>query len=207
MTENRGSFFARLEPRLAPSDLLDIQLAYTLAKFGHRSQARKELGPAGEHVRYFEHCRRVALTLIDEVRIVEPGLIITALLHDCPEDTRDVNPAIIEHCFGHKVVTSVKVLSKTPKEGYLDRFNACTFWWPYVVKGCDRLDNNRTLHCCTPEFRAKQVAETREKYYPLFDRMMHLVPIRHREQASWLRDEVRRETERQATLLEVTSPS
>lgn len=202
MTENRTAFFARLEPMLAPSDLLDIQLAYTLAKFGHRSQRRKELGPDGKPVRYFEHPRRVALTLIDEVKIIEPGLIISALLHDCPEDTRDVTPGIIEHCFGSKVATTVKVLSKTPKEGYLERFNSCTLWWPYIVKGCDRLDNNRTLPGTSREFRAKQVAETREKYFPLFDRMMHLVPIKHRDRAAWLRDAVRRETERQATLLE-----
>lgn len=204
MTENRKTFFDRLEPCLAPSDLLDVQLAYSLAKFGHRAQARKELGPAGERVRYFEHVRRVALILIDEVKIVEPGLVITALLHDGPEDTKDVNPAIIEHCFGHKVATSVKALSKTPKEGYLERFNACTLWQPYIVKGCDRLDNLRSLWCCPDDFRAKQVAETREKYFPLFDRMMHLVPIKHRERAAWLRDAVRRETERQATLLETS---
>lgn len=202
MTENRTAFFARLEPMLAPSDLLDIHVAYTLAKFGHRSQKRKELGPDGLPIRYFEHPRRVALILIDEVKIIEPGLVIAALLHDCPEDTRDVTPSIIEHCFGPKVATATKVLSKTPPEGYLDRFMACTHWWPYIVKGCDRLDNLRSLPGTKPEFRSKQVNETREKYFPLFDRMMHLVPIKHRDRATWLRDTVRRETERQTTLLE-----
>ena len=202
MTENRATFFARLEPVLAPSDLLDIHLAYTLAKFGHRSQKRKELGPDGLPIRYFEHPRRVAIILMDEVRIIESGLICATILHDCPEDTRDVTPAIIEHCFGPRVAMTTKILSKTPPEGYLDRFNTCTFWWPYIAKGCDRLDNLRSLPGTKPEFRAKQVNETREKYFPLFDRMMHLVPIKHRERAAWLRDAVRRETERQATLLE-----
>ena len=202
MIENRASFFARLEPLLAPSELLDIELAYTLAKYGHRSQARKELGPDGKNVRYFEHPRRVALVLIDEVKLIEPGLIIAALLHDCPEDTRDVTPPIIEHCFGARVASTTKVLSKLPKEGYLDRFNTCTFWWPYVVKGCDRLDNLRTLPGTSKEFRTKQIAETREKYFPLFDRMLQLTPAKHWARADVLRDLVRRETERQAALLE-----
>lgn len=204
MTENRESFFARLEPLLAPSDLLDIQLAYTLAKYGHRAQVRKELGADGEPLRYFEHPRRVALTLVDEVKIVEPGLIIAALLHDGPEDTRDLTPAMIEHCFGPKVAASIKILSKTPPEHYLDRFWTSVLWWPYVVKGCDRLDNLRSLAGTTPEFRARQVKETRDKYFPLFDRMLKLVPDVYQDRASWLRDAVRQETERQAALSEKT---
>ena len=80
--ENRDTFFARLEPHLAPSSLLDIQLAYTLAKFGHRAQTRKELGEDGQPERYFEHPRRVTLILLDEVKIHEPELVVAALLHE-----------------------------------------------------------------------------------------------------------------------------
>ncbi len=61
MEENRETFFSRLEPFLVPSQLLNIKLAYTLAKYGHRSQHRKELDINGEPVRYFEHVRRVTL--------------------------------------------------------------------------------------------------------------------------------------------------
>lgn len=202
MVENRQAFFNRLEPFLAPSDLLDVQLAYTLAKFGHRSQQRKELGPDGKPVRYFEHVRRVTLVLIDEVKIVDPMMVISGLLHDCPEDTRDVTPPIIEHCFGSDVTRIVKVLSKTPPEGYLDRFRMSTDWRPFVLKGCDRLDNVRTLPGTAVPFRTKQVAETRDKYYPLLHLMLQLVPPAYAERAHWLRDAVVRETERQATLLE-----
>jgi (p)ppGpp synthase/HD superfamily hydrolase len=38
-----------------------------------------------------------------------------------------------------------------------------------VVKGCDRLDNLRSLGDCTDEFRAKQLRETREHYSSLMD--------------------------------------
>jgi guanosine-3',5'-bis(diphosphate) 3'-pyrophosphohydrolase len=203
--ENRATFFARLEPFLAPSALLDIQLAYTLAKYGHRAQVRKELDPQGKPVRYFEHVRRVVIILIDEVKVIDPVMIIAGIQHDGPEDTEDLTPPMIEHCFGSDVTQVIKVLSKTPPEGYIQRFHMCTDWRPFVLKGCDRLDNLRSLPGTSTAFRAKQVAETREKYCPLLDRMMQLVPPAFKERAQWLRDAVVIETERQATFLELST--
>lgn len=205
MTENRESFFRRLEPFMAPSVLLDVQLAYTLAKFGHRSQVRKELDEQGEPVRYFEHVRRVAVSLVDEARVVLPEVVIAALLHDIIEDAPNLPAPMIERCFGKDVVCIVKVLSKAPKEGYLDRFHMSTDWRAYLVKACDRLDNLRSLASARPEFRARQVAETRDKYYPLFDRMLTLAPPEYAARVQHLRDLVMREAERQATLLELAT--
>lgn len=167
--ENRESFFSRLRPFHSPGTLLDIELAYTLAKFSHRAQTRKELDSSGNPLRYFEHVRRVALILIDEAHIVHPDLVIASLLHDGVEDTRDVTPEMIEHCFGRDVSQIVKVLSKTPKEGYVERFRIANDWRAYTIKMCDRLDNLRSLHQTAPEFQAKQIKETREKYIPLFN--------------------------------------
>lgn len=204
MIENRESFFARLEPFFAPSVLLDVQLAYTLAKFGHRAQVRSEVDDDGTPVRYFEHVRRVGIILVDEVKIVRPDLVIGALLHDGVEDTHDLTPTMIEHAFGSDVAVIVKTLSKVPKEGYLDRFNMSTDWRPYLIKACDRLDNLRSLSQSRREFRSKQIAETRDKYLSLFDRMVTLAPVEYRDRIQVLRDEVRRQTEREATLLEVS---
>ena len=75
MTETRESFFQRLDPYFPPSVLRDVQVAYTLAKFGHRAQTRKELDTEGHPLRYFEHVRRVALILIDEVHIVQREMV------------------------------------------------------------------------------------------------------------------------------------
>lgn len=123
--ENRQTFFERLEPFFPPSILLDVQLAYTLAKFGHRAQFRKdEKDAGGEPLRYFEHVRRVSLILIDEAQIVNREMVLAALLHDGVEDTRDLTPEMIEHCFGSDVVSLVKTLSKVPKEGYLETISA-----------------------------------------------------------------------------------
>lgn len=191
MTENRESFFNRLEPFLAPSVLLDVQHAYTLAKYGHRAQLRKELDVNGEPIRYFEHVRRVAIILIDEVKIVKHEMIVAALLHDIIEDAPNLPPALIEHCFGTDVVCIIKTLSKAPKEGYLERFKMCTDWRPYVIKACDRLDNLRSLQSASHEFRGKQIIETRDKYYPIFDRMIELTPVEYRQNVQKLRDEIR----------------
>lgn len=201
MTENRETFFARLEPFYPPGVLCDIGLAYTLAKYGHRAQIRKETDADGQPIRYFEHVRRVTICLIDEAKIINPEMTIAALLHDGIEDTRDLTPAMIEHTFGSDVAGLVKVLSKVPKVGYLDRFMLLDDWRPFVIKACDRIDNLRTLECASHEFRIKQIAETKEKYYPLFDTMVELTPQKFKYRVSALRTIVHKETEIQATLL------
>jgi hypothetical protein len=41
--ENKVTFRARLKPYFAPSDQLQVVMAYCMAKFGHRAQTRNEL--------------------------------------------------------------------------------------------------------------------------------------------------------------------
>lgn len=191
--ENKESFFKRVYPFFGPSVLRDIELAYILAKHGHRPHFRKdEKDESGAPLRYFEHVRRVALTLIDEAQVIRPEMVIAAILHDTIEDTKDVRPELIEHCFGSDVVGIVKVLSKDPKEGYLDRFIVCTDWRPYLVKACDRLDNLRSLDPAKEDFYRKQVTETRDKYFRLFDRMLDLTPAEHKFGASRVYEEIKK---------------
>jgi (p)ppGpp synthase/HD superfamily hydrolase len=190
--ENRESFFTRIQPFFPPSTLRDIQLAYTLAKFSHRAQVRKELDEVGQPLRYFEHLRRVALVLIDEAKLLKPEMIISALLHDSLEDTRDITPDMLEHCFGSDVTTIVQLLSKVPKQGYLERLEMCSDWRPYVIKACDRLDNLRSLSSpdVTREFRIKQIHETQDHYYPLLQRMVSLTPSEHVYAAELLKKQI-----------------
>jgi len=200
--ENRESFFNRIEPFFPPSILLDVNLAYTLAKYGHRAQVRKELDAQGDPIRYFEHVRRVAIVLIDEAKIVKSEMVIAALLHDGIEDTKDLTPAMIEHCFGTDVVSIVKTLSKVPNEGYIERFLMSSDWRSYMIKACDRLDNLRSLNAAPVDFQRKQIAETRGKYYQLFDRMIDIIPPEHKKQAHLMRDQIIMTTEKHATLME-----
>jgi GTP diphosphokinase / guanosine-3',5'-bis(diphosphate) 3'-diphosphatase len=187
--ENHETFFERLRPFFAPSVVRKIELAYILAKYGHRAQTRKELDEHGDPVRYFEHVRRATLIGIDEARIVRLDTVVASVLHDTFEDTR-LSPEIVEDCFGADVCGIVKVLSKVPKDGYLDRFQTSTDWRPYFVKACDRLDNLRSLDQAPPEFRTKQLTETRDKYFRLFDRMVTLTPEEYRDGARRVRDQI-----------------
>jgi GTP pyrophosphokinase len=192
--ENHETFFRRIEPFFSPRELRKIDLAYMLAKYAHRAQTRsKELDEHGEPVRYFEHVRRATLVGLDEAKIVRLDTTIGSFLHDTREDTR-LSAEQIEDNFGEEVCRIVKVLSKVPKEGYLDRFFICTDWRPYFIKACDRLDNLRSLSQASVEFRAKQVAETRDKYYRLFDRMVMLTPEEYRDGTRRLRELIEQAT-------------
>lgn len=202
--ENKETFQARIQPYFSPSDQLDVRLAYTLAKFGHRAQTRKELTD-GAPTRYFEHVRRVAIVLMDEMRIMDRDMIIAALLHDSIEDCKDLTPELLEHCFGTEVVSMVKILSKVPKEGYIDRLEHCKNWKALAIKVCDRLDNLRSLMIpgTSPEFQKKQVLETKEKYFPIFDQLMQLCPPMYQATVVTVRDEIRHLITRYSTIIEL----
>lgn len=203
-TENKETFQLRLKPYFSPSDQLDIKLAYVLAKFGHRSQFRKEIID-GNHVRYFEHVRRVALVLIDEMKIMDHDMIIAALLHDSIEDCDDLSPELLEHTFNTDIVSIIKLLSKVPEDGYIERLSICNNWKALAIKACDRLDNLRSLMIpgTTIEFQKKQVLETKVKYFPLFDYMLTIAPKAYVNNLSIIRDEIRRLIERYSVIIEL----
>lgn len=178
--ENKDSFFARLTPRLAPSDVLRIQGAYYMAKYGHRAQMREEIDDDGDHIRYFEHVRAVAIKLMDELCIFDPDMIITALLHDAWEDTDDLSLELIELFFGKNVARMVALLSKKPKAGYENRLMTCDDWRVLVIKLCDRAHNTDTLHSCSTEKRQRKVDETRKVYLEIFKRALQMTPSVHK---------------------------
>lgn len=202
--ENKESFNARIKPFFPGSEEHKIKLAYYLAKFGHRAQVRKEL-LNGQPMRYFEHLRRVAIILMDEVKCFRSEMIIAALLHDSLEDTDDLTPELLEFTFGSDVVSIIKKLSKVPKEGYVDRLMVCTDWRTLMIKACDRLDNLRSLMVpgTSLEFQKRQIAETREKYYPVFDKLLKLTPPEYASSAQSIRDEILKIVERCATIIEL----
>ncbi len=203
--ENKETFQNRIRPYFSPSDQLDIKLAYVLAKFGHRAQFRKE-EVDGKPLRYFEHVRRTALVLMDDMRIMDRDMIITCLLHDAVEDTDDLTPELLEHSFGKEVARMVQLLSKNPKEGYNDRLMTCTDWKVLTIKACDRLDNLRSLIVkgTSQKFQKKQIDDTKEHYFDLFDRLLKICPEIYLKQITFIRDEIRRLVERYSAIIEMT---
>ena len=202
--ENKETFQARIRPYFPPSDQLDIKLAYTLAKFGHRAQLRKELVD-GKPVRYFEHVRRVAIVLMDDLKIMDRDMIIAALLHDSLEDTEDLTAELLEHSFGSQVATMVTLLSKLPKEGYHERLKNCNHWKTIALKMCDRTDNFRSLFVpgVSLEFQKKQILETKQQYIPLFDQLVLSCPPAHQANIRTLLDELKALVVRYETIIEL----
>lgn len=202
--ENKETFRARIKPCFSPEDRGDIQLAYILAKFGHRAQTRKELVD-GKPERYFEHVRRVAIILMDEMQIKEKDMIIAALLHDAFEDTEDITPELVEHSFGKECCTMITMLSKVPKEGYTERLASTDNWKVLALKMCDRLDNLKSLivEGTSEEFQKKQIRETEIVYFPIFDRALTICPDAYKKKLLHIRDEIRRLVERYKTIIEL----
>lgn len=200
--ENKKTFFDRLEPYLSPKDMLTTKTAYMFSKFAHRHDVRKEADENGKSIRYFEHPRRVCLILMDELKIFEPDLIQTALLHDVLEDFEDADDELLAHLFGSEISVLIKSLSKIPKENYLERLKNSN-WKAILIKACDRLDNLRSLADCSTEFKRKQIEETKTKYYPLFDKLLTEAPPKLYSSAMYVRDEIRRVIERETVLLEI----
>lgn len=184
--ETREKFFARITKlRVLPQqDFARIELAYLSAKYLHRAQTRKELGPDGKPLRYFEHVRRAALIAIDELGFSDPLLIMALLLHDSVEDrSEEMNWDMIATIGGDELVRILKLLTKDGTDGYVERLKTHGDWRALFAKGCDRLDNLRSLSAFTPAKQAIQIQETKEKYYPVFERLLEIAPPEHRDKA------------------------
>ncbi len=190
--ENFQSFYARLKPVYSTADLFDCDLAYIISKYACKNQVRMEKDASGRPVRSFEHPRRVALILIDEVRCIDPAMVKASLLHDVLEDSRIFTAEKLERYFGAEVATIVKLVSKVPKDGYVERLLAYADWRTLMVKACDRLDNLRSLDCTPLAFQKKQIEETRTKYFAVLDRLLRLVNEDHAAGAQYLVREIKK---------------
>lgn len=156
------------EFRFLGLEMIDrIMLAYRLSKYGHRNQTRAD----GE--RYFEHPKRVALILLDELNIGNPSMIIAALLHDIKEDSFILTLRDIELIFGENVREMVGTLSKgksLPKperdERYFNKLQKASRAVK-IIKMADRLDNVRDMKGWTPEKIEEYVGETTIIFLPI----------------------------------------
>lgn len=169
----RDKFFETIDKKVGLEDREKIEWAYALAKQFHREQIRDE------GVRYFEHCRDVALILV-KYGPTNPNELIVGLLHDVYED-QFVPRGMIRHLFGNEINEAIKILShekpfykshgkitKKPesKKEYFDSIKRSSILIKRV-KLADRLHNLLTLEFCKPEKRTRKIQETREYILPI----------------------------------------
>lgn len=160
----RRAFQDKLELHLSPDEVKAVMRAYRFSKYGHRPQQRD----GGD--RYFDHCKSVALILIDELRVYDAELIIAALLHDIREDSWILTYEDIREFWGKRVERIVRVVTKSARRKNNDAYHrriARADRDAKLVKLADRLHNVRTLWSCDAEKREKQIAETRMWYLPI----------------------------------------
>ncbi len=186
MKENRDTFLARLhtlpgKARFIDRDVARMELMYDFAKHGHRGQERMDGS------RYFEHPRHVTLTIIDELGIYDPIVIMMATGHDLIEDSARYASALkIEIIAGEEVARGILFLSKTDerKPTFLREIRMHGTWREILVKCCDRLDNMRDLPVGDDSesvaFRRKQTIETRDHYLALTEYLVEIAPPERR---------------------------
>lgn len=162
-----------------------IELAYILSKDAHRSQQRID----GE--RYFEHPRRVALIYFNELKKNNADEICACLLHDTIEDTLYINERKLGMWFNTDVADLVVALSKVPGKTQREYFdNLKLYGRAAIIKGCDRLDNLRSLKHTEPEFQWKQIHSTMKFVIPMLE---HIRVTWQYETAARLQDLIRLE--------------
>lgn len=156
----RLEFERKLKEKVSEEKIRLVMRAYRFSKYGHMIDIRDS------GVRYFEHPKRVALILMDELGIYDHEMIIAALLHDIKEDSFILEWEDIEDIFDEKVLVMVKILTKEKSKGgkvYIRKIRKAEEA-ARIIKLADRLDNLRELWDCSTEKQERTIRET-EKYY------------------------------------------
>lgn len=170
-TENRDTFFARVHEFVLPyhEGALLIAKAYQVAKEAFRGVKRKR----GE--RYFEHCRAVALILIDHADTRDCEVLAAALLHDIVEDCPGWNARRVKKEFGPRVAELVATLTMPTRkfrsrDKRLHAYHRQLFLGPkeaLVIKLADRLHNLLTASSLSRSAQLRMTEETEAVYLPI----------------------------------------
>jgi guanosine-3',5'-bis(diphosphate) 3'-pyrophosphohydrolase len=155
---------ARLAEHVDDDSIARVRRAYEVARAAHSGQTRDEGTP------YIVHPVRVAVSLIDELKIYSPKLICSALLHDVIEDS-EITREEIDQMFDEEIAEVVWLLTKfedVSLREYLARIEAAAETGAPLVKLCDRLDNMRSV-VDTPSVEKKRryIRTTEEFFLPL----------------------------------------
>ena len=93
--------------------------------------------------------------------------VIAGLFHDLLEDT-DATEEEIEAIGGREVLSTVRLLTKTQgyvMEDYVSEIKKSPA--ARAVKAADRIHNLKSATVCSPEFKKRYIAETKEYYLDL----------------------------------------
>ena len=158
----------RLASEVSADGLIEVRRAYDVARKVHATQFRDEGSP------YIVHPIRVAVSIVDELRLYSPKLVCSALLHDVIEDSAEDDPVTRSHIaewFDEEIAEIVWLLTKLEDVSlpeYLARIEAAAETGAPLVKLCDRLDNMRSvIHTPKLEKKRRYIRTTESLYLPM----------------------------------------
>ena len=167
----------KVKSYLSPTEVTQIQKAFTFGFKAHDGQLRKSGVP------YISHPIAVASILAD--KRLDAQTLIAAILHDTIEDT-DVAREDVATEFGESVARLVDGVSKldqlkfsSREEAQAESFRKLMLAMSddvrvIIIKLADRLHNMRTLGSLKPEKKRRIARETLDIYAPLAHRLgMH----------------------------------
>lgn len=172
LSENRDTFFRRVHEFVLPyhDGAVLIANAYKEAKAAFDGVKRKR----GE--RYFEHCRGVALIVMDILGIRDADVVAAALLHDILEDCSETwNRERLLSEFGPRVTALVVALS-IPEGAFTGREERMAAYHAQLLAGppetiplklADRLHNLWTSGALSRAAQERMIEETERDYLPL----------------------------------------
>jgi GTP pyrophosphokinase len=157
-------------------DRILINQALALAEDVHQGELRR---PTKHPVApYIVHPMRVALIIIQELKMQEKEIVAAALLHDVVEGSqRRVGVGQIEQSFGRNIALMVSILTKPPENPDVPKEQQLYFYYERIkganantrlIKLADRLDNVReAIDSFDTKFQQAYLKETREIFLPL----------------------------------------
>ena len=168
-----GSLLKKVKAYDAKADLDLIQLAYDFAEKAHTGQTRK----SGES--YIIHPLATAHILAN-MRI-DPVIVIAALLHDVPEDTK-ITLEELEKNFGSEIASLVRGITKLGKlkyrgvERYIENLRKMFISMAedvrvMIIKFADRIHNLTTLDALPGPKQYRIALESLEIYAPIAGRL------------------------------------
>ena len=154
----------RVSTHVDAAQIAQVYRAYEVAYEAHAGQTRDEGTP------YIVHPVRVAVSIVDELKLYSPTLVCSALLHDVIEDS-ELSREDVAQMFGGEIAEVVWLLTKLEEVSlaqYLADIEAAADTGAPIVKLCDRLDNLRSI-IYSPKIEKKRrlIRTTQELYVPL----------------------------------------
>lgn len=179
---DKGSMRSRLllgVDSLKPWERTLIEQALHLAEEVHRDSVRNHSSQVTcTPAPFIVHPLRVALILIEELKIIHPEPVSAALLHDVVEHSRGKYSTFhLEKRFGRNVALMVSCVTRPapdeliPRKQQMQVFHdriAQSAKYTRIVKLAERLDNLRDLFACEDqESRCAYLCETIDTYLPI----------------------------------------